>query len=217
MTWRDSVVLPDDSGPKISTTRPRGMPPMPSAASTAREPVGMTAMATSGRSPSRMIEPLPNWRSICVSAVSTARHFSLGFTLDMSSPFSMGKVPRVLRDYRLRGQAPQDAMRTEGSSLRHDPVSMSEARRAFAANPLAAFLATGFGSGLSPVMPGTAGSLVGLVLGAILVRALAPHTGSLGLALGLLTSGLVFGAVGVAVSGPVCRALDAKDPGCVVI
>jgi len=94
---------------------------------------------------------------------------------------------------------------------------MSEARRAFAANPLAAFLATGFGSGLSPIMPGTAGSVVGLALGGILVRALAPHTGSLGLTLGLLTSGLVFGAIGVAVSGPVCRALDAKDPGCIVI
>ena len=26
-----SVVLPDDSGPKISTTRPRGKPPMPMA------------------------------------------------------------------------------------------------------------------------------------------------------------------------------------------
>jgi len=94
---------------------------------------------------------------------------------------------------------------------------MSEARRAFAANPLAAFLATGFGSGLSPVMPGTAGSLVGLAVGGILVRVLAPHTGSVGLALGLLTSGLVFGAIGVAVSGPVCRALGAKDPGCIVI
>ena len=108
-------------------------------------------------------------------------------------------------------------MRTEGSSLRHDPVSMSEARRAFAANPLAAFLATGFGSGLSPVMPGTAGSLVGLAVGGILVRVLAPHTSSLGLAVGLLTSGLVFGAIGVAVSAPVCRALGAKDPGCIVI
>ena len=108
-------------------------------------------------------------------------------------------------------------MRTEGSSLRHDPVSMSEARRAFAAHPLAAFLATGFGSGLSPIMPGTAGSVVGLVLGGILVRALAPHSGSFGLALGLLTSGLVFGAIGIAVSGPVCRTLDAKDPGCIVI
>jgi hypothetical protein len=31
---------------------------------------------------------------------------------------------------------------------------MSDARRAFSANPLAAFVATGFGSGLAPVAPG---------------------------------------------------------------
>ncbi len=108
-------------------------------------------------------------------------------------------------------------MRTDESSLRHDPVSMSMARRAFAANPLAAFIATGFGSGLSPVMPGTAGSVVGVALAAIVVRALASHTGSLGLTVGLLTSGLLVGLAGVAASGPVCRALDAKDPGCIVI
>ncbi len=60
MIWSESVVLPDDSGPKISTTRPRGMPPTPRAASTASDPVGITAMGTSGWSPSRMIEPLPN-------------------------------------------------------------------------------------------------------------------------------------------------------------
>ena len=77
------MVLPEDSGPKISTTLPRGIPPIPSAASTASEPVGMTETGTSGRSPRRMIEPFPNCRSICVSAVSTARHFSFGFTLDM--------------------------------------------------------------------------------------------------------------------------------------
>jgi len=108
-------------------------------------------------------------------------------------------------------------MRTEGSSLRHDPVSMSEARRAFAAHPLAAFVATGFGSGLSPIMPGTAGSIVGLVLGWLGARALASHTGSVGVAVGLLTSGLLVGLLGVAVSGPVCRALGEDDPGCVVI
>jgi len=108
-------------------------------------------------------------------------------------------------------------MRTEGSSLRHDPVSMSQARRAFAANPVASLIATGFGSGLSPVMPGTAGSIVGLALAALLVRVFAPHTGSVGQALGLLMSGLGAGLLGVAVSGPVCRALAAKDPGCVVI
>jgi phosphatidylglycerophosphatase A len=108
-------------------------------------------------------------------------------------------------------------MRTHESSLRHDPVSMSEARRAFASHPFAAFVATGFGSGLSPVMPGTAGSVVGLAIGWILARSLAAHGASLEVAVGLLTSGLLAGLVGVAVSGPVCRALEAQDPGCIVI
>jgi phosphatidylglycerophosphatase A len=94
---------------------------------------------------------------------------------------------------------------------------MSKARRAFAAHPFSAFLATGFGSGLSPIMPGTAGSIVGLVLGWLGARALALHTGSLGVAVGLLTSGLIIGLVGVAVSEPVCRTLGEDDPGCVVI
>jgi len=104
-------------------------------------------------------------------------------------------------------------MRTHASSLRHDPVSMSRARRAFAAHPVAAFLATGFGAGLSPVAPGTAGSLVGLAAAWLL----ASHVAILGSAVGLLMSGLAVGLLGVAVSGPVCRALEAEDPGCVVI
>jgi phosphatidylglycerophosphatase A len=94
---------------------------------------------------------------------------------------------------------------------------MSEARRAFAAHPLAAFVATGFGSGLSPVMPGTAGSVVGLAIGVAVSHYFASHGGSIEASLGLLTSGLVAGAVGVAVSGPVCRVLGAEDPGCIVI
>ena len=40
-TCRASVVLPLDSGPKISTTRPRGMPWPPRAMSSERLPVGM--------------------------------------------------------------------------------------------------------------------------------------------------------------------------------
>jgi len=36
------VVLPDDSGPKISVTRPLGSPPTPKTASTANEPVEIT-------------------------------------------------------------------------------------------------------------------------------------------------------------------------------
>ena len=111
-------------------------------------------------------------------------------------------------------------MRTDESSLRHDPVSMSDARRAFAANPLAAFLATGFGSGLSPVMPGTAGSLVGLAIAWPLAHGFAAmniHGDSVGPVVGLLMSGLLVGLLGVAVSGPVCRALGSEDPGCIVI
>ena len=104
-------------------------------------------------------------------------------------------------------------MRTNGSSLRHDPVSISQARRAFAAHPLAALLATGLGSGLSPVAPGTAGSLVGLLLAWIL----ASHVPILGSPPGLLMSGLAVGLLGVAVSTPVCRALASEDPGCIVI
>ena len=115
MIWRERVVFPEASGPKTSTTRPRGIPPTPSAASTASEPVGMTNMTCSGWSPSRMIEPLPNCRSICVSAVSTARHFSVDFTLDMSSPFLPGTRsarggarPFERRDYRLRNSDDED-------------------------------------------------------------------------------------------------------------
>src|SRR5262249_17492166 len=71
--------------------------------------------------------------------------------------------------------------------------------------------------GLSPVMPGTAGSLVGLAIGLALAPVFASHGGSIAAALGLLTSGLIAGAVGVAASGPVCRALGAEAPGCIVI
>jgi phosphatidylglycerophosphatase A len=109
-------------------------------------------------------------------------------------------------------------MRTTRSSLRHDPVSMPEARRAFAAHPVAAFLATGLGSGLSPVAPGTAGSLVGIALAVLLSQALfAAHASILAVAVGLLMSGLAVGGLGVAVSGPVCRTLGREDPGCIVI
>ena len=39
------MVLPEPSGPKTSTTRPRGMPPTPSAMSSASDPVGMVVIA----------------------------------------------------------------------------------------------------------------------------------------------------------------------------
>ncbi len=72
MTWYTSVVLPEASGPKISTTRPRGSPPMPSAMSSASEPVEIAPIETCGRSLIRITEPFPNCRSICPNATSSA-------------------------------------------------------------------------------------------------------------------------------------------------
>src|ERR1035438_7893127 len=73
MTCSAIVVLPEDSGPKISTTRPRGKPPTPSAASKEIAPVEMIAIGTiASFEPKRMIEPLPNCFSICAKARSIA-------------------------------------------------------------------------------------------------------------------------------------------------
>ncbi len=54
MACSASVVLPEDSGPKISTTRPRGSPPTPSARSRPIEPLGTTGM---GAGSPRVPEP----------------------------------------------------------------------------------------------------------------------------------------------------------------
>ncbi len=45
---------------------------MPRAMSRATEPVGITSTGARPSWPRRMTEPLPNWRSICASAVSSA-------------------------------------------------------------------------------------------------------------------------------------------------
>jgi len=63
--WRARVVLPLDSGPKISATLPRGTPPTPRARSSASEPVEIAGtLRAADSSPSRMMEPLPYCRSI---------------------------------------------------------------------------------------------------------------------------------------------------------
>ena len=72
MTCWQTVVLPDDSGPKISVIRPRGMPPTPSARSSAIDPVGMKSTCWRETAPSFMIEPVPNCFSIERIAASTA-------------------------------------------------------------------------------------------------------------------------------------------------
>ena len=74
ITCSAMVVLPDDSGPKISLMRPRGKPPTPSAASSEIEPVEITETGTMASfDPSRRIEPLPNCFSIWPNASSKAR------------------------------------------------------------------------------------------------------------------------------------------------
>ena len=75
-TCRAMVVLPEDSGPKTSMIRPRGMPPTPRAISRSMQPVGMAEMFRLAElSPSFMMAPLPNCFSICARAISRA--FSL--------------------------------------------------------------------------------------------------------------------------------------------
>ncbi len=65
MTCRVKVVLPEDSGPKISTTLPLGNPPIPKAISKPSEPVEIASISRmTPASPSRITDPLPNWRSI---------------------------------------------------------------------------------------------------------------------------------------------------------
>ena len=54
-----NVVLPEDSGPKISMMRPRGRPRPPSARSRLKAPVAIDGIGASESPSSFMIEPLP--------------------------------------------------------------------------------------------------------------------------------------------------------------
>ena len=76
-TCSATVVLPDDSGPKISMMRPRGNPPTPSALSSEMEPVEIAETGTMASfDPSRTMEPLPNCFSICPSVRLSVRERS---------------------------------------------------------------------------------------------------------------------------------------------
>src|SRR3989344_637124 len=70
ITCKPTVVFPLDSGPKISTMRPRGRPPMPSAQSMPIEPVGMAFTSTFGCAPSIIIDSSPNFVFISLKARS---------------------------------------------------------------------------------------------------------------------------------------------------
>jgi len=110
-----------------------------------------------------------------------------------------------------------ETMRTGRSSLGVNRVSTADVRRAFHDSPLATLLSIGLGTGLSPFAPGTAGSVLGLAAAWILSRGFSTTLPSLTAAVGLLMSGLIVGFVGVPASTRTARALQAKDPGCIVI
>ena len=59
---------------------------MPSAMSSEIAPVGITSTGARASSPSRMIEPLPNCRSIWARAVSRALSLSPAFPPGLSMP-----------------------------------------------------------------------------------------------------------------------------------
>src|ERR1051326_3483446 len=73
ITCSASVVLPEDSGPKISITRPRGKPPTPRALSSEIDPDGIALTGKTLRDPSRRTDPFPNCFSIWARAESMAR------------------------------------------------------------------------------------------------------------------------------------------------
>ena len=79
------VDLPDDSGPKISTTRPRGTPPTPRAMSRAKAPVEIASIPMVSFSPMRITEPAPNCLSICPRAASSALARSPARTRSLSA------------------------------------------------------------------------------------------------------------------------------------
>ena len=94
--WQ-TVVLPDDSGPKISVMRPRGMPPTPSARSSAIEPVGIVSRTSFSRDPSFMIAPRPNCFSIVARAASTALPRSAVFRSAETAERAIRTFPIVSR------------------------------------------------------------------------------------------------------------------------
>jgi phosphatidylglycerophosphatase A len=87
-------------------------------------------------------------------------------------------------------------------------VEATPRARAGAFSSMATAIATGFGSGYSPVVPGTAGSLVGLVL-FLPAQALPPA--------GLLAAVAIVVVAGVVSAGHVARTTGIEDPGIVVI
>src|SRR5262245_27008728 len=87
------VVLPDDSGPKISMMRPRGTPLPPKARSMLKAPVEIPSISRLVLSPSCMIAPLPNCFSICCRAPFNSR--SLRSAMAFSPSLGLGLAHTV--------------------------------------------------------------------------------------------------------------------------
>ena len=79
-------------------------------------------------------------------------------------------------------------------------------------------VATGFGAGLLPIAPGTAGSALALALGWLFAwRISSSHMPSVVAAVGLLTSGLLISLAGVPIVARAEAAIGRKDPGPIVL
>src|SRR3989338_2323363 len=78
MIDKQSVVLPDASGPNTSIILPLGTPPIPNAISRAMDPVGITSIPSLWvTSPSFIMEPRPYCFSICSIASRIACNLGL--------------------------------------------------------------------------------------------------------------------------------------------
>jgi len=88
------------------------------------------------------------------------------------------------------------------------PEAAAPSRPRELVSPLATLIATGLGSGYSPVAPGTAGSLVGLLLYWPLQRLSESYQ------VGVVGVGFL---VGVAAASHVARRIGEEDPGLVVV
>src|SRR5262245_15286447 len=114
MMCRQTVVLPDPSGPKTSTTRPRGIPPTPSAISNASDPVGIVPKPSAmGCSPSFMTAPLPCCFSICWSVTSNI------LSRSTRSPFRSRPTPE---EGRMSAPAERSSTLASGSDISYTPV-----------------------------------------------------------------------------------------------
>src|SRR6185503_799772 len=117
ITCRVNVVLPEDSGPKISITRPRGSPPTPSAISSPSDPVEIAGISTEASAPpSFMMAPFPYCFSIWDRARSSARFLS-SFSA-MCTPLVDREIGGDYTQVRRKKPSPSLRLKAEGRRLK---------------------------------------------------------------------------------------------------